>query len=117
MAFKRPLTRRQRPKTRPDVSDTVHDTDARPEASQSLAPSVEDMLASPDLVRQAATVALLGVLTMPNAPAAAIAQSARTLLELSGALGPGKVPAGQTKPVSEMTLEEIEAEIAASAAD
>lgn len=48
-----------------------------------------------------------------EAPAAAKVQAARTLLELVGALGRNSKPvADATKPVSEMTRAELEAELA-----
>lgn len=49
------------------------------------------------------------------APAAARAQAARTLAEMVGALGRHAAPpASDTKPVAEMSREELEAELARS---
>lgn len=67
-------------------------------------------------IRGVATQALLAVAANLDAPAAARAQAARTLLELVGALGPGRVPDTAARPVSEMTLAEIDDEIRASGA-
>ena len=67
----------------------------------------------PNGIRRVAEAALLAVAGDPDAPAAARAQAARTLLELAGALGPGRVADTAARPVSEMTLAEIDAEISA----
>jgi hypothetical protein len=56
--------------------------------------------------------ALRDVLTSAGAPAAAKAQAARTLLELSGELKNAKPPADPAKPITDMTRSELEAELA-----
>ena len=49
----------------------------------------------------------------PDAPAAARAQAARTLAEMSGAIGRNARPAPEAgKPVNELTRAELEAELA-----
>lgn len=58
--------------------------------------------------------ALRALLSRPDAPAAAVATAARTLLELEGRLGRHAVPekALENKPLHEMTEAEIDAELA-----
>lgn len=62
-------------------------------------------------VRQVAEAALLRVASDETAPAAAQAQAARTLAEMSGALAKAR-PTG-AKPAAEMTLAELDARIGA----
>jgi len=60
-------------------------------------------------------MALRAALADPDAPAAAKVQAARTLLEVTGALGrhAAPPPATDIKPTSALTRAELEAELAA----
>lgn len=70
----------------------------------------DERLADVDLVK----ATLRAILLDRSAPAAARAQAARTLAEMSGALGRNAKPAAAgDKPVAEMTKEEMLAELAA----
>ncbi len=63
-------------------------------------------------MREIAIAALVRVASDADAPAAAQAQAARTLAEMAGLIGPRAVPdTGASKPASEMTLDEINAEL------
>lgn len=64
-----------------------------------------------ELLGVVATAALVAVATSDTAPAGARAQAGRTLAEMSGALVKA-APKPPNKPVSEMSLAEIEARIA-----
>ena len=86
-------------KTKQDAPEAVPDKPAE-------AVSVADM-------RSVALRALVRVAGDENAPAAAQAQAARSLLEVVGMLGPRAVPDRDTRPVSEMTAAEIDAELRA----
>ncbi len=66
-----------------------------------------------ETMRDVALCALVRVASAPDAPAAAQAQAARSLLEVVGVLGPRAVSDTETKPVSEMTAAEIDAELRA----
>ena len=67
---------------------------------------------SAEQIRGKAITALIRVVDDQAAPAAAVAQASRTLLELNGLIGAkAKPPADTGRPVSEMTLAEIEAEL------
>lgn len=95
------------------VSGSGHDTKAATgHASPDKRHSQPDITTKQDL-RRVAVAALLAVASDATSPAAARAQAARTLLELDGALGPGRVPDTGKRPVSEMTLADIDAEISA----
>ena len=55
---------------------------------------------------------LRAILTDPVASAASKASAARTLAEINGQLGKhAKPPAGESKPLAEMTRDELEAEL------
>lgn len=63
-------------------------------------------------IERKAVTALIRVVDDTSAPAAAVAQASRTLLELNGLIGAkAKPPADTGRPVSEMTLAQIEEEI------
>lgn len=65
-----------------------------------------------------AKAALRAVMLDPTAPAAAKAQAARTMLELSGSLGKhAKPPVDPSRSLAEMTPEELRAELEAMGAD
>lgn len=67
---------------------------------------------TPEEIQRKAVSALVRVVDDPSAPAAAIAQASRTLLELNGLIGAKAKPPGDgARPVSEMTLAQIEEEI------
>lgn len=64
--------------------------------------------------RELALATLREVCADRDAPAAARAQAARTLLEIEGSLGKhAKAPERQDKPLSDMSREDMAAEIAA----
>lgn len=72
----------------------------------------QDTAQSDDAIVALAKAALASVLSDPGAPAAAKASAARTVLEMAGALGAGARRGGVSRSVSEMTADEIDAEIA-----
>lgn len=73
-------------------------------------PAIEPTLSDAALARQA----LRAVAGDKDAPAAARAAAARTLLELTGDLGRhAQPPVDETKPPAEMTVDEMRAELAA----
>ena len=66
-----------------------------------------------DEIRRVATLALLDVSASRAAPPAARAAAARTLLESLGDIGRlQEIARAQEKPLSELTLAELDAEIA-----
>lgn len=66
-----------------------------------------------DEIRRIATLALLAVSSDRNAPAAARAGAARTLLESLGDIGRlQEIARASERPLSELTLSELDAEIA-----
>lgn len=81
------------------------------------APTGQDDVRYPDTtltdvaMAELAKVALASVLSDPGAPAAAKASAARTVLEMVGALGASARKGGVSRSVSEMTADEIDAEI------
>lgn len=70
---------------------------------------------SVDSVRTVAQKALLDIAADRDAPAAARAAAARTLLEMEGAIGRNQEPPRRTadKPLAALTRAELEAELAA----
>ena len=61
---------------------------------------------------------LITLLADPTTPPTVRAQAARTLLEAEGVLGAGRTPLkSDTSPASELSPEELEAEIAALEGD
>ena len=75
--------------------------------------SKSDSLAPAEVVRRVAQAALLDIAQDPKAAAAARAGAARTLLESIGVIGRlQEVVHGSEKPATEMTVTELEAEIA-----
>lgn len=66
-----------------------------------------------DTVREIAQKALLGIASDANAPAAARASAARTLLEMEGAIGRNQSPQAPTddKPLSSLSRADLEAEL------
>jgi hypothetical protein len=65
-----------------------------------------------DEVRRIATLALIDVSKNPNAPAAARAGAARTLLESLGDIGRlQEIGRASERPLAELTLSELDAEI------
>lgn len=103
------LKRSEKPAQAHDTGPTAHDT-AGHEKPVSGAPNGSVTL---DDMRAVALCALVRVAGDANAPAAAQAQAARSLLEVVGMLGPRAVAVSDTKPVSEMTAAEIDAELQA----
>lgn len=111
---------RQRPEKAQDGGRTCQPVSGSPEDTKPASglPSVstghaivseaKQPMADP---RTVAMDALLAVAGDAASPAAARAQAARTLLELVGAIGPGRVSPAASRPVSEMTLADIDAEI------
>lgn len=104
MAHKRPQKATGGQDTRP----TMRDSEQHAEPVSGL-PSGFDR----EAMRAVALSALVRVASAANAPAAAQAQAARSLLEVCGVLGPRAVSDTETKPVSEMTAAEIDAELRA----
>ena len=74
--------------------------------------TARDVVSRNEAIGTLATAALAAVATSETAPASARAQAGRTLAEMSGALVKS-APRTVAKPVSEMSLAEIEARIAA----
>lgn len=96
---------------------TVAARKPRPAASGSTrsVETVEPPAAQSRDDRELAVAALRAVCQDADAPAAARAQAARTLLEMAGALGrhaPPPASAGRDRPSHEMTRDELRAEIA-----
>lgn len=121
---KKPATPAKRPAGHapdPDpVSELVSNVDLMPSGdaaeyvyTNSLGPDPAT-LSDEELVKRTLRLIMLD----PMAPAAAKAQAARTLAEMAQALGRDRKPAPDaSKPVAELTMAEIEAELAALAGE